>query len=125
MLNMLAEGGYQDFVLGGQEWFWLVFAVVVALIALGVGAAYAFSVVATLAPDLFPASFRTHGDQIGVYFEPAAVIVVLVLLGQVLESRADDTARRLGEEAQKLEQDWGGRIERDRHHVRPNVRVVE
>jgi K(+)-stimulated pyrophosphate-energized sodium pump len=37
MLNMLAEGGYQDFVLGGQEWFWLVFAVVVALIALGVG----------------------------------------------------------------------------------------
>ena len=58
------------------------------LIALGVGAAYAFSVVATLAPDLFPASFRTHGDQIGVYFEPAAVIVVLVLLGQVLELRA-------------------------------------
>jgi P-type Cu+ transporter len=58
------------------------------LIALGVGAAYAFSVAATLAPWLFPASFRTHGDQIGVYFEPAAVIVVLVLLGQVLELRA-------------------------------------
>ena len=58
------------------------------LIALGVGAAYAFSVVATLAPGLFPASFRTHGDQVGVYFEPAAVIVVLVLLGQVLELRA-------------------------------------
>jgi Cu+-exporting ATPase len=58
------------------------------LIALGVGAAYAFSVVATLAPGLFPASFRTHGNQIGVYFEPAAVIVVLVLLGQVLELRA-------------------------------------
>ncbi len=58
------------------------------LIALGVGAAFAFSVVATLAPGLFPASFRTHGDQIGVYFEPAAVIVVLVLLGQVLELRA-------------------------------------
>jgi Cu+-exporting ATPase len=58
------------------------------LIALGVGAAYTFSVVATLAPGLFPASFRTHGDQIGVYFEPAAVIVVLVLLGQVLELRA-------------------------------------
>jgi Cu+-exporting ATPase len=58
------------------------------LIALGVGAAYAFSVVATLMPGLFPASFRTHGDQIGVYFEPAAVIVVLVLLGQVLELRA-------------------------------------
>ena len=58
------------------------------LIALGVGAAYAFSVVATLAPGLFPDSFRTHGDQVGVYFEPAAVIVVLVLLGQVLELRA-------------------------------------
>jgi Cu+-exporting ATPase len=58
------------------------------LIALGVGAAYGFSVVATLAPGLFPVSFRTHGDQIGVYFEPAAVIVVLVLLGQVLELRA-------------------------------------
>jgi len=58
------------------------------LIALGVGAAYGFSVVATLAPGLFPESFRTHGDQIGVYFEPAAVIVVLVLLGQVLELRA-------------------------------------
>ena len=58
------------------------------LIALGVGAAYVFSVVATMAPGLFPDSFRTHGDQIGVYFEPAAVIVVLVLLGQVLELRA-------------------------------------
>jgi Cu+-exporting ATPase len=58
------------------------------LIALGVGAAYGFSVVATLAPGLFPASFRGHGDQVSVYFEPAAVIVALVLLGQVLELRA-------------------------------------
>jgi Cu+-exporting ATPase len=58
------------------------------LIALGVGAAYGFSVVATLAPGLFPASFHGHGDQVAVYFEPAAVIVVLVLLGQVLELRA-------------------------------------
>ena len=58
------------------------------LIALGVGAAYAYSVVATLLPGLFPASLRTHGDEVGVYFEPAAVIVVLVLLGQVLELRA-------------------------------------
>jgi Cu+-exporting ATPase len=57
------------------------------LIALGVGAAYGFSVVATLAPGLFPRSFRM-GDQVAVYFEPAAVIVVLVLLGQVLELRA-------------------------------------
>jgi Cu+-exporting ATPase len=57
------------------------------LIALGVGAAYGYSVVATMAPGLFPESFRM-GGQVAVYFEPAAVIVVLVLLGQVLELRA-------------------------------------
>ena len=57
------------------------------LIALGVGAAYVYSVVATMAPDLFPQSVRMMG-QVPVYFEPAAVIVVLVLLGQVLELRA-------------------------------------
>jgi Cu+-exporting ATPase len=57
------------------------------LIALGVGAAFLFSVVAAIAPRIFPDSFRVHG-QVGVYFEPAAVIVVLVLLGQVLELRA-------------------------------------
>jgi P-type Cu+ transporter len=57
------------------------------LIALGVGAAYGYSVVATLAPGLFPESFRM-GDEVAVYFEPAAVIVVLVLLGQVMELRA-------------------------------------
>ena len=58
------------------------------LIALGVGAAYAYSVVATLAPGLFPDSFRMARRRSAVYFEPAAVIVVLVLLGQVLELRA-------------------------------------
>ncbi len=58
------------------------------LIALGVGVAYLFSLVALLFPTLFPASFRTHGGQVGVYFEAAAVIVTLVLLGQVLELRA-------------------------------------
>ena len=57
------------------------------LIALGVGVAYAYSVVATLAPGLFPAAARTHGE-VGVYFEAAAAIVTLVLLGQVLELRA-------------------------------------
>ena len=57
------------------------------LIALGVGAAYGYSLVATLTPEAFPHSFQTHG-QTAVYFEPAAVIVVLVLLGQVLELRA-------------------------------------
>jgi Cu+-exporting ATPase len=58
------------------------------LIAIGTGAAYGFSVVATIAPDLFPESLRGHGGVVEVYFEAAAVIVTLVLLGQVLELRA-------------------------------------
>ena len=57
------------------------------LIGIGVAAAYGYSVVATLAPGLFPASFRAHG-RVGVYFEAAAVIVSLTLLGQMLEMRA-------------------------------------
>jgi P-type Cu+ transporter len=58
------------------------------LIALGTGAAYFFSVAAVLAPGLFPPAFRGHGGEIALYFEPAAVIVTLVLLGQVLELKA-------------------------------------
>jgi Cu+-exporting ATPase len=58
------------------------------LIALGTGTAYLYSVVATLGPGLFPLSFRGHGGGVALYFEPAAVIVTLVLLGQVLELRA-------------------------------------
>ena len=58
------------------------------LIALGTGVAWAFSTLALLAPDLFPAAFRGHHGQVAVYFEAAAVIVTLVLLGQVLELRA-------------------------------------
>jgi Cu+-exporting ATPase len=58
------------------------------LIGIGVGTAYVYSVVATLLPDLFPDSFRGHGGEVGVYFEAAAVITTLVLLGQVLELRA-------------------------------------
>jgi Cu+-exporting ATPase len=58
------------------------------LIALGTGVAYAYSLVAALAPGLFPPSFRTPEGEVPVYFEPAAVIVTLVLLGQVLELRA-------------------------------------
>jgi len=57
------------------------------LIGTGVGAAYGYSVVATLAPGLFPASFHEHG-RVGVYFEAAAVIVSLTLVGQLLELRA-------------------------------------
>ena len=57
------------------------------LIGIGVAAAFGYSVVATLAPDLFPASFHEHG-RAAVYFEAAAVIVSLTLLGQLLELRA-------------------------------------
>jgi Cu+-exporting ATPase len=58
------------------------------LIAMGVGAAYAFSVVAILAPGVLPAAFHAHGGRSPVYFEAAAIITTLVLLGQVLELRA-------------------------------------
>jgi len=59
-----------------------------SLIALGVGTSYGYSLVATFAPDIFPAALRQDGGVIPVYFEAAAVITVLVLLGQVLELRA-------------------------------------
>jgi P-type Cu+ transporter len=107
------------------------------LIALGVGAAYAFSVVATIAPGLFPESFRMAG-QVGVYFEPAAMIVVLVLLGQVLELRARShtsaairnllelapaTARRLGPDGTEQDVPLEHVHVGDRLRVRPGERV--
>ena len=58
------------------------------LIGFGVAIAYLFSVIATAAPDLFPPAFRDHSGRVGVYFEAAAVITTLVLLGQVLELKA-------------------------------------
>jgi Cu+-exporting ATPase len=58
------------------------------LIAMGTGVAYGYSLIGTIAPDIFPATFRGHGGAVSVYFEAAAVITVLVLLGQVLELRA-------------------------------------
>jgi Cu+-exporting ATPase len=58
------------------------------LIAMGTGAAYGYSTIATVAPPLLPASFRQHDGSIAVYFEAAAIITVLVLLGQVLELKA-------------------------------------
>jgi Cu+-exporting ATPase len=108
------------------------------LIALGTGAAWIYSVVATIAPGLFPDSFRTHGGEVGLYFEAAAVITVLVLLGQVLELRARSqtssaikallqlvppAARRLradgGEEDVPLDAVQRG----DRLRVRPGERI--
>jgi Cu+-exporting ATPase len=107
------------------------------LIALGVGAAYGFSVVATLAPGLFPASFRIDG-RVGVYFEPAAVIIVLVLLGQVLELRARSstgaairnllglaptTARRIAADGSEQDVPLAHVHVGDRLRVRPGERV--
>jgi P-type Cu+ transporter len=107
------------------------------LIALGVGAAFAYSVVATIAPGLFPASFRM-GGQVAVYFEPAAVIVVLVLLGQVLELRARSrtsaairnllglapkTARRIREDGSEEDVPLDHVHVGDRLRVRPGERV--
>ncbi len=107
------------------------------LIALGVGAAFGYSVVATLAPGLFPDSFRMAG-QVAVYFEPAAVIVVLVLLGQVLELRARSrtsaaiknllglapkTARRVSQDGAEQDVPLEHVIAGDRLRVRPGERV--
>src|SRR5205823_8480204 len=58
------------------------------LIGLGVGVAYVHSVFAVLLPGIFPASFRMHDGQVGAYFEAAAVIVTLVMLGEVMQLRA-------------------------------------
>ncbi|MDF1739133.1 MAG: copper-translocating P-type ATPase [Verrucomicrobiales bacterium] len=73
------------------------------LIMIGVGAAYLYSLVAVLFPGIIPESFRTHGDsstgEVALYFEAAAVITVLVLLGQLLEARARG---RTGEAIQSL-----------------------
>ena len=64
------------------------------LIAMGTGVAWVYSVVATLAPGIFPPAFRGAGGAVAVYFEAAAVITVLVLLGQVLELRARERHER-------------------------------
>jgi len=69
------------------------------LIAIGVGTAWTYSVVAALAPQVFPASFRGHGGEVALYFESAAVITTLVLAGQVLELRA---RRRTGDAIRAL-----------------------
>ncbi|CAN0655840.1 Copper-transporting P-type ATPase [Nitratireductor aquimarinus] len=104
------------------------------LISIGVGAAYAYSVVATLMPDIFPAQFRGEGGVVPVYFEAAAVIVALVFLGQVLELRARErtgsairalldlapkTARRIAEDGSEADVPLDDVREGDRLRVRP------
>jgi P-type Cu+ transporter len=82
------------------------------LIAIGVAAAYFYSLVAVIFPQIFPASFRHHGE-IGLYFEAAAVITVLVLLGQLLETRARG---KTGEAIQALL----GLAAKSAHRILPN-----
>jgi len=82
------------------------------LIALGTGVAYVFSVVATVAPGLFPETMRQHG-VVPVYFEPAAFIVSLVLLGQVLELRARARTRGALKALLGLAPKTARRIEKD------------
>lgn len=74
------ERGWKSVITGNLNMF--------TLIAMGTGVAWLYSVVAVLAPQIFPAEFRDHHGNVAVYFEAAAVITVLVLLGQVLELRA-------------------------------------
>jgi len=81
--------GWPFFVRGWQS-VWTGHLNMFTLIALGTGVAWAYSVVATVAPGLFPVGLRGADGSVPVYFEPAAVIVVLVLVGQILELRARD-----------------------------------
>ena len=108
------------------------------LIAMGTGVAWAYSVVATLAPGIFPDAFRAADGTVAVYFEAAAVITVLVLLGQVLELRARErtsgaikallnlapkTARRIAEDGSEAEIPLEDVAVGDRLRVRPGEKV--
>ena len=100
------------------------------LIAIGVGTAYVYSVVATLFPHLFPQSFRGHNGEVGVYFDAAAVITTLVLLGQVLELRARSKTSRaikallgLAPKTARLIRDDGTEVDVPLERVKPGDRL--
>jgi Cu+-exporting ATPase len=108
------------------------------LIALGTGVAWLYSIIGTLAPDIFPAAFREMDGSVPVYFEAAAVITVLVLLGQVLELRAREqtsgairalldlapkTARRINRDEREEEVSLDLIDVGDRLRVRPGEKV--
>lgn len=108
------------------------------LIALGAGAAYLYSVTAAIAPGVFPDAFRGPGGELAVYFEPAAFIIVLVLLGQVLELRARShtgkavqallglapkTARIVRENGSEQDIDLAAVHQGDHLRVRPGERI--
>jgi len=102
------------------------------LIAMGTGVAYVYSLIGTVAPDIFPATFRGHDGAVAVYFEAAAVITVLVLLGQVLELRAREATSgaikallQLAPKTARLVDDNGGdhEVEIDSLKVGDKLRV--
>jgi len=108
------------------------------LIAMGTGVAYLYSLVGTILPQAFPATFRGHEGAVAVYFEAAAVITVLVLLGQVLELRAREatsgaikallqlapkTARRVGDDGTDHEVEISELEVGDRLRVRPGEKI--
>ncbi len=108
------------------------------LIAMGTGASYLYSVAATVAPRIFPPSFRAEGGEIALYFEPAVVIIALVLLGQVLELRARSrtgsairallglapkTARRIDEGGGEIDVPLDAVNVGDRLRVRPGEKI--
>lgn len=130
-------GGWSFFIRGWRSvvtWNLNMF----TLIGLGVGVAYIYSVVATIAPGIFPPSFRDASGQVSVYFEAAAVIVTLVLLGQVMELRARSstnsaikallglapkTARRIGENGEEEDVPLEDIQIGDRLRVRPGEKI--
>lgn len=108
------------------------------LIGIGVGSAYLYSIVATVAPGIFPAAFRGPDGQVAVYYEASAVIIALVLLGQLLEIRARErtsgaikallglapkTARRLKHDGSDEEVPLDAVVVGDRLRVRPGDKV--
>ena len=108
------------------------------LIAIGTGAAYLYSLAATVAPGLFPEALRGPGGAVPVYFEAAAVIIVLVLLGQIMELRAraktgsalralldlaPKTARRMADDGTEEEVALDRVVQGDRLRVRPGEKV--
>lgn len=124
------ERGWQSLVTRNLNMF--------TLIAMGTGVAYVYSVVATFAPGIFPEAFRGHGGAVAVYFEAAAVITILVLVGQVLELRAREatsgaikallnltpkTARRVKDEGSDEEVSLDAIAAGDKLRVRPGDKV--
>jgi Cu+-exporting ATPase len=108
------------------------------LIAMGTGVAWVYSIIATIAPGIFPEAFRSGHGTVAVYFEAAAVITVLVLLGQVLELRAREqtsgairalldlapkTARRMRDDGSDEEVSLDAIVVDDRLRVRPGEKV--